>query len=628
MNKKLWILLIATGAVALVAGMLLERMWSSGPAPEHGHDHATTSAAQEASVIWTCSMHPQIQRSEPGACPICGMDLIPLIEDDSADEGPRVLTMSASAMALADIATTTVIRAVPEVEVRLVGKLDYDETRLKSLTARFPARIERLFVNYTGIEVRKGDHLAEIYSPELLMAQRELLAAVQFDPGGVTAEIAREKLRLWDLLPEQIEGIVKSGEARDHFELRAPIGGVVVQKNVKEGDYVKTGDTLFRIADLSTLWLPLEAFETDLQWLRYGQTVTFEVEAFPGEAFEGRIVFIDPVLNERTRTVGVRVEVANPSGLLKPGMFAEATVFSQIASGGRVISPELAGKWMSPMHPEIVKDGPGQCDVCGMDLVPVESLGYEAMEEGILPLLVPTSAVLRTGRRAVVYVAMPDRERPTFEGREITLGPRAGDVFLVLDGLEEGDEVVTNGAFKIDSALQILARPSMMNPTGGGPVPGHDHGAATAAQPEDVQMGNAMEAALSSEETLGLLEHYFDLQAALAADEPDAAKAALVAMLETVGHRSSVADLLHQMLEADDLAGMRRPYFDRLSSMLIVGVREHPKLIDQTLFLKHCPMVYPDHGADWLQTDEATQNPYFGGAMLYCGETVETLTVP
>jgi len=573
-------------------------------------------------------MHPQIQQPEPGQCPICGMELIPLVNDDSEDEGPRRLTMSESAKALAEIETSPVVRAFPETEVRLVGMLDFDETRLKSLSARFPARIDELFVNYTGIRVEKGDHLAVIYSPDLLTAQRELLTALEYAPNGSAARVAREKLRLWDFQPDQIDAIVSSGEARDHVELRAPVGGIVVQKNVKEGDYVKTGDTLFRIADLTRLWLPLEAYESDLPWLRYGQKARFEVESFPGEQFEGRIVFIAPTLNTKTRTVGVRVEVSNSDGRLKPGMFARATVFSHIASGGRVIAPELAGKWIGPMHPEIVKDGPGKCDVCGMDLVPIESLGYVTEVDEAAPLLVPTSAVLRTGKRAVVYVAVPGRENPTYEGREITIGPRAGDVFLVLEGLREGERVVTNGAFKIDSALQILARPSMMSPSGGGPAPGHNHGAETVPDAGSELIGQPVAAVapvLSTIEARNLLVPYFQLQEALAADDLAEAKSALNAMLEATGHTSRIADGLHDMLAADSLGGIRRPHFENLSNALASAVRANEAAFEGTFFVKHCPMVYPDRGADWLQAAEETNNPYFGTAMQSCGETTGTL---
>lgn len=634
MNPRKWILPVATGAAMLIVGLWIGRNLPERHSPDDGHGHeesALSDAVDTAPSIWTCSMHPQIQQPESGSCPICGMDLISLVDDTSSDEGPRVLTMSESARALAEISTTRIVRTSPEVEVRLVGKISYDETRLKSLSARFPARVDRLYVNYTGIEVKPGDHLAEIYSPDLLSAQRELLTAVQYDPDGSTVEVAREKLRLWDLQPDQIDGIIESGEAMDFFELRAPLGGVVVQKDIKEGDYIKTGDILFRIADLSVLWLPLEAFETDLQWLRYGQDVEFDVVSFPGERFGGRIVFIDPVLNDRTRTVGIRVEVPNPDGRLKPGMFARAIVHSRVASGGQVIAPELAGKWISPMHPEIIKDGPGTCDVCGMDLVPVESLGYATVVEDELPLVVPATAVLRTGKRAVVYVALPGRDKPTFEGREITLGQRAGDVYLIVDGLQEGDEVVTHGAFKIDSALQIRARPSMMSPSGGGTVPGHNHGSGTESTDEVDSTGHDNDETalnLTVEEARQMLGPYLDLHRALVEDQLPEAKAALTAMLEAVGHASGPADLLHGMLAEDSLDGIRRPLFETLSEALIAVIRENESAFETALYLKHCPMVYPDRGANWIQRDEDTLNPYFGSTMRFCGETTGTLGAP
>ncbi|MEX2043924.1 MAG: efflux RND transporter periplasmic adaptor subunit, partial [Opitutus sp.] len=393
--------------------------------------------------------------------------------DPGADDGPRTLVMSESARALADIRTTRVERRFPEVTVRLVGQLDYDETRLRSLTARFPARIDELFVNYTGVTVAKGEHLARIYSPELITAQRELLSAHAADPGGSISRVARDKLRLWDLLPDQIDAIVAQDTINDEFELRAPTGGVVVTKNIKEGDYVKTGEPLFRIADLGELWLHLQAFESDLAKLRYGQEVTFTVEAWPGEIFTGRIAFIAPDVDQRTRTVPVRVNVPNPDGRLKPGMFARGQVRVKLAGNGRVFAPNLAGKWISPMHPEVIKDGPGPCDVCGMPLVRAESLGYDTQSTGEAPIVVPASAVLRTGKRAVVYLRKSNTTQPAFDGREVMLGSEADGSVVVVSGLAEGDEVVTHGAFKIDSALQIVAKPSLMNPAGGGPAPGH-----------------------------------------------------------------------------------------------------------------------------------------------------------
>ena len=572
-------------------------------------------------------MHPLIQQPNSGDCPICGMDLIPLINDTGADDGPRTLSMSDSSRALADIQTTLVKQEYPVAEVRLVGQLDYDETLEKSLTARFPARIDELFVNFTGIPVKAGEHLAKVYSPDLLLAQRELLTAYRADPDGSITGVAKEKLRLWDLLPVQIDEIIERNEAKDHFVLKAPIGGVVVAKNVKEGDYVKTGEVLFRIVDLSNLWAELDAYESDLPWLRYGQDVVFSVEGVPGETFHGQISFIEPEVNRKTRTVAVRVNVPNPDGRLKPGMFVRSIVSARLAAGGKVYAPEFAGKWISPMHPEVVKDGPGQCDVCGMDLVPAESLGYVDHVSEPAPIIVPSSAVLQTGKRAVVYVEKPNAERPTYDGREIVLGPRAGDNYIVISGLESGDRVVTNGAFKIDSALQIQAKPSMMNPSGGGQNPGHNHGgeAPKSGQVDHSQHKGMTMLEISDELAPKLLSPYLAMQSALASDALDTAKAQAKDMMEVTGHAGALPELLHNMLAAETLEAFRKPYFETLSNAMIAAVKANPDAFAGGLYLMHCPMVYEDRGADWLQSDQKLMNPYYGSMMLHCGELKEAI---
>jgi Cu(I)/Ag(I) efflux system membrane fusion protein len=586
-------------------------------------------AASDEPEVWTCSMHPQIRQPGPGKCPICGMDLIPVESNSASDSGERTLTMSESARALAEIQTTPVARTYPEAEVRLVGKLEYDETQVRSLTARFPARIDRLFVNYTGMPVQAGEHLAEVYSPELLAAQRELLSAYARDPEGSLTRAASAKLELWDLLPDQIESIIASGEPSSQFTLRAPIGGVVADKYIKEGDYVQTGQPLFKIVSMDQLWLFLDAYESDLPWLRYGQPVSFTVEAFPGETFEGTIAFIEPEVNRKTRTVTVRVNVPNPGQKLKPGMFARGLIRVRLAEGGEVFAPDYAGKWISPMHPEIVKDGPGNCDVCGMALVPAESLGYTGTPDAQAPLVIPASAVLQTGKRAVVYVAVPGADQPTYEGREIEIGPRAGDAYVVVSGLSEGDEVVTHGAFKIDSALQIQAKPSMMNPQGGAMTTGHNH--ADASPSTDMAAMNGAEGPaestasdelkLTPQQAAQLLAPYLKLQDALASDDLPAAKATLKPMMAVTGHTGAVAHLIHTMMGADSLEALRRPAFDQLSHTMITALQADPSVAGRMLYVMHCPMVYNDHGADWLQASEPLRNPYFGAMMLGCGET-------
>lgn len=636
------LLLVAAVVFALVAGLLAGRYLLAPGADSHaGHDNnvtaATTTVASgtaPAPTIWTCSMHPQIRQPSAGKCPICAMDLIPVESGNAgADDGPRTLVMSESARALADIQTTRVERRFPEVTVRLVGQLDYDETRLRSLTARFPARIDELFVNYTGVAVAKGEHLARIYSPELIAAQRELLSARAADPDGANTRAARDKLLLWDLLPAQIDAILARSDTADSFELLAPTGGVVVTKNINEGDYVNTGEPLFRIADLGELWLNLQSFESDLAKLRYGQEVTFTVEAWPGEIFTGRIAFLAPDVDRRTRTVPVRVTVANPDGRLKPGMFARGQVRVKLAGGNLIFAPDLAGKWISPMHPEIVKDGPGPCDVCGMALVPAESLGYRALSPGEAPVVAPASALLRTGKRAVVYVKKPDTESPAFEGREVVLGAEADGGVIIVSGLAEGDEVVTHGAFKIDSSLQILAKPSMMNPEGGGPPPGHDHGGAPAAvgpapsTTPNEHAGHDAPPALTLEPApaRALLPAYFKLQAALAADDLDNSKAALRAMMEVTGHTGPLPDLLHSLLGVEKLDTLRRPAFEQISNAMIAALKKEPAALEGAVVRMRCPMVYDDRGADWLQPTDDLRNPYFGAAMLTCGDVVERL---
>lgn len=437
-------------------------------------------ASGESNEVWTCSMHPQIRQPNFGLCPICEMDLIPL--QDSGEGGIREVSVSSEAAALLDLQVSPVIRSAASAEISLFGRIAYDERRISTITSRIGGRIDRLFVDFTGASVRKGDHLAEIYSPEIYVAQREIIEAtkaVRNQASSTSAAArqtrlrilnsAREKLRLLQLSEDQIDDIADQEKPSDRITIRSPQDGIVVGKPVDLGSYVKTGDSLFKVADLSQVWLSMEAYESDLPWLRYAQDVSFTIEAIPGEEFHGRIAFIDPDIDPMTRIAKVRVNVENPGQKLKPGMFARAEIDSRMTSGGKVLDPSLKGKWISPMHPEIVKDGPGSCDICGMALVPAEELGFISTtgEKEELPLLVPASAVLQTGERAVVYVRVPEKVDPTFEGREVVLGAKVGQQFIVESGLSEGELVVSQGAFKLDSELQIKAKPSMMNPNAG-----------------------------------------------------------------------------------------------------------------------------------------------------------------
>ena len=478
-GKMIWtlILLIVVGVGFFIGGYVLRGLRTT---PQLADKVEST----EPETMWTCSMHPQIRQPKSGQCPICFMDLIP-VESSDAGISERQISFSPEALKLMEVQTTPVKREFVEARIPMVGKIAYDETRVKHITAWVPGRIDRLYVDFTGIQVKQGDHMVKLYSPDLITSQAEFLQAVKSaqtldtstqlvaESIRQTFRSAREKLLLLGLTERQIEDIEKASRPLDHLTIYAPLGGVVIHKHVAEGMYINTGSQIYTIADLSQMWVLLDAYESDMMWLRYGQDVSFEVEAYPGKAFHGTISFIDPRLDTKTQTVKLRVNVANEDGRLKPGMFVSAVVKAKVAEEGKVMAEHLKGKWVCPMHPDVVKDTAGACDICGMDLETTESLGYVPIDKTKEPpLVIPTSAALLTGKRAVVYVQVPETEKPTFEGREVVLGPRAGDYYIVREGLAENEIVVTNGNFKIDSALQIQAKPSMM---GGGLPAGHDH---------------------------------------------------------------------------------------------------------------------------------------------------------
>ncbi|UZP66199.1 efflux RND transporter periplasmic adaptor subunit [Desulfovibrio mangrovi] len=415
---------------------------------DHGLERSTDAAGK---VVWTCSMHPQIQLPEPGKCPICFMDLIKLELDanKAAAQSLRQVEMNADSRKLAEIVVTPVRKQSVALDVRMVGKVEYDETRVGSITAWMGGRIDRLYVDSTGSVVQRGQAMASIYSPELLTAQAELLQAVKAINDAKssnldlvrrtaqrTLEASREKLRLLGLSKAQIDAVIANGKPSDHITLHAPQGGIVIKKDVVEGMYVQTGMPIYTIADLSHVWVVLEAYESDLPWIKTGLDVAFAAEAYPGRNYKGRIVYIDPVVNPKTRTVDVRLEVPNGDASLKPGMFVQAVQ----RIGGRQ-----------------AESASGKGD----------------------PLVIPVSAPLITGKRAVVYVQPKDKPG-TYIGREVVLGPRAGETYIVRSGLDEGELVVSKGAFKIDSALQIQAKPSMMNPGSAEAPISHVHG-----QPQD-----------------------------------------------------------------------------------------------------------------------------------------------
>ncbi|MBT4716122.1 MAG: efflux RND transporter periplasmic adaptor subunit [Candidatus Marinimicrobia bacterium] len=444
-------------------------------------------SSHQGETTWTCSMHPQIKLAEPGQCPICFMDLIPVASEHEADASEEI-SLSAAAVKLAQISTTPVRLAMAHSEIHLSGKIDYDETRVKNIAAWFPGRLEHLYVDYTGIRVNRGDHLLEIYSPELYSTQSELLQAYsrmnRNDQSPGTQKISQatydavvEKTKLLGLSMAQINTITSTGKARSVLQINSPITGIVIHKNAIEGKYVKTGEQIYSIADLSKVWLILEAYEKDLPWLTYGQELSFSVAGLPGQEFSAHISYIDPLVNAEKQSITVRAVLDNKQGLLKPGMLAEASISVMLNGKGQVVTPDLSGKWACPMHPEVVENHPGDCSICGMDLVSLQEIGG-VQTLATHALLIPASSVLKTGRRALVYVQISKSESSQFALVEIVLGPRVGSEYIVISGLAVDELVVSNGNFKIDSAMQIAGKKSMMSGDGAPAAApeGHQHG--------------------------------------------------------------------------------------------------------------------------------------------------------
>jgi membrane fusion protein, copper/silver efflux system len=294
---------------------------------ESGHEHDGGVCVSEDGTIWTCSMHPHIRQPGPGNCPICGMALIPAATDDGfmMQSGPVRLVVSDRAAALMDVRVWPAERRDLERDVRLFGRVGYDETRINDVTLRVDGQIERLHVAFENAPIQAGAPVAEIYSPAAEAASREMLEASRIGDDRLVAA-ARQQLETLGLSSMQIDRVVSTGQPARTFTVTSPASGVISEIEARTGDWVSAGQRILRIAGIGQVWIELEAYETDLPALNVGQRVFFETEAIPGRTFEGRVSFIDPALGADRRTVRVRVDASNPDGRLRPGMFIRARV--------------------------------------------------------------------------------------------------------------------------------------------------------------------------------------------------------------------------------------------------------------------------------------------------------------
>lgn len=563
--------------------------------------------AQAVEQVWTCSMHPQIRQDGPGQCPLCGMDLIPL-KSSSQNGGeavdPNAIIMSQEAIALANVQTTVVSRQNPVKEIKLYGTIQADERLSQSQASHVSGRIEKLFVNFTGESVKKGQTIATIYSPELLSAQQELLEAAKMeDISPSLLQAAREKLRLWKLSEQQINKIETSKEISPHIEIHANTSGVVISKNVNEGDYVNQGNVLFDIANLSSVWALFDAYEVDLPFLKVGDKLTYTLQAIPGKTFTGVISFINPILDPVTRTAKVRVETVNSGMQLKPQMYANATIEAPLNKYKNLI-------------------------------------------------VIPKTALLWTGKRSLVYIKQPNTETPAFLMHEVELGPSLGDSYVIMSGINDGDQIVTHGAFSVDASAQLEGKLSMMNREDNPAIIGHDHGGAEVSVVDKgstsgkeltqnkeltkpVKTDPAFKAQLTKVYTV-----YLEMKNAFVATDAKkvsigakgvitALKAVNMGLLKDDPHimwmdqLKTLNSTINAISKLDDIEKQRMEFIEFnlafYKSIKMFG------LVNKTVYYQYCPMANDNQGAYWLSEAEEIRNPYFGEVMMSCGETKETI---
>lgn len=567
--------------IAVVVGLLIGYLIFGGngeTTTTDEHDHSAEIASGE---MWTCSMHPQIMQPEPGSCPICGMDLIPA---DNGGEGLAVnqIKMTENAMVLAGVETVMVGSGVDaEDHVKISGKVAVNQESDAVQSAYFDGRIENIFVNFAGEEVRKGQKLATIYAPALVSAQQELLTAANLKESQPQLyKAVRNKLKLWKLSDAQIDQIESSGQVQENFPVYANLSGVVSEIMVEEGDYIKTGSPLVKVANLNSVWVIFDTYENQLSLFEEGQTLNVTTTSYPNETFPAKVSFVAPLLNKQTRTLEVRAELDNKKGMLKPGMFVQAEV-------------EVANK----------QDGE--------------------------VLTIPESAVLWTGKRSLVYV-QPNPNASIFEMREVELGNLMNGSYVVNSGLQSGEMIVAKGTFTVDAAAQLQGKKSMMNQKGTTIQMGREGHS---------EMGSAMKMEFSKEaETKfgDLLKVYLDLKDALVASNQDqtqklAQKGAGIAteisgmQMDDMGksHIKQLASQLREMESKSALEGQRETFVLLSQNMIKIG--QQMQGLDAKLYVQHCPMANNDKGANWLSLEEEIRNPYYGDAMLTCGSVVGTI---
>lgn len=545
MNTKFKTYLIA--GLVLVLGIFIGSSLFSSEENIKDHDHTV----EIESSVWTCSMHPQIRNGESGDCPICGMDLIPANTlEETVD--PDAIRMTKSARTLAQIETTLVSNGKKTSStLELSGQLDINEKRKTSLTANFDGRIEQLNINFEGETVQNNQVVAELYSSTIQVLKDEYALAKRTENKSLMQSVV-QKIENLELSLQDIQNKSKSATVA----LRAQQTGKVTQLMLAQGDQVKAGQALMEITDLSTLWAMFDVYEQDLDFIKIGDKMSMNIG---GAAVTGKVDFISPIFNTEERSAKVRVVVQNPNLTWKPGIFVTGVV------------------------------------------------SFEASNtKNETPLYVPKSSVLWTGKRSIVYKQMENENGVYFKLMAVDIGKTSEDTIEILSGLQVGDEVVTQGAFSIDSEAQLAGKTSMMDPK------------IEKSQPKS---SVEEEINLNPKAIAQLLSDYRQLKIALSSDNFEDAKT----NYKKLGASFSKLKLrkLQNINKIGSIDELRVEFLALSEDVIAIAKSSNPT--DQLLYIQRCPMANNNEGASWLSFTKEIKNPYYGASMLTCGSTIDSI---
>ena len=585
MNKKQIIIVV----ISLLIGFSIGKFIFKGNTSKE-----KTHKEEKSEEHWTCSMHPEIDLLEFGACPKCGMDLIP--KEVGQDDGLSIdeFKMSENALALANIQTLVIgedgnnsMDMSNENIISLSGKIKANDKASAIQTAHFGGRLERLKYKSVGEYVSKGSLIATVYSPELVTAQNEFIEALDIKNEQPELFLAvRNKLRNWKISEKQIQQIENDKKVITNFNMYANVSGYIDEILVEEGNHVKEGSPLFKVSNLATVWAVFDVYEQDIKQFKKGQKLTIKANAYPEKEFKVKIDFINPILNTKTRTVEVRATLNNDKKLLKPGML--------------LVSKVLFSKSNNSVNKQ------------------------SSIE-------IPKTAIMWTGKRSIVYVKT-DKSKPIFELREVKLGNRVGDNYQILEGLENGEEIVVNGTFTVDATAQLQGKRSMMN------VEKLEVGK---PKTKDLQRRSNLIKGINSKFKSDfnnlILDYYLKIKNAFVITDykkvafnskgmlkrikkihPKNKESRKVWMLELPKIKTALGKIQSEI----DIEKQRTSFIDLSNAMIILANRFG---VEQTIYVQHCPMANDNQGADWLSFEKGIRNPYFGDKMLQCGSVEQTI---